>query len=167
MTDFSTKAPVHPERVHDLHDQEQMPKGPAATLRDLAGRFSIVWVGLLLAIGFTAMGVDIRDGWDARRDPLVPGAATVGAIGGICLAYLIVRNHWQTAAIGLVLVAAALSAMFFDYLTGAYVDNGGGWQTTFTIIAGITYVAGMLYFLGAWLWIERTKPTEAPAPEGM
>jgi hypothetical protein len=154
MTDFTARAPVHPERTDELHDQSKMPAAPAASRPDLARRFAIVGLGIMFAVGFTAMGVDIIDSWDARRDPRVPGAATIAAIGGIGAAYLAVRGRWMDFTYGALVVVVTGVIMFFNYLRGAYTDGSDLMRDFFAVSAGILFTVAMIYFTVMWLWIE-------------
>jgi 4-amino-4-deoxy-L-arabinose transferase-like glycosyltransferase len=165
MTDFTAKAPVHPDRTHELHDQEQMPKEPQVSRPEQGRRFSILIVGTILAVAFTALGVDILDGWDARRDPLVPGAATFAALGGIAAAYLFIRGRGQEFGIGIMLIILSGSLLFFSHLRGNYVDGSDALRDVFTVGAGILFTVAMVFFAIAWLVIELKSRNAPPPPE--
>lgn len=154
MTDFSAKVPVDPDKAHELHDQSKHPKAPIGDRSDLARRFFIVGVGTLLALVFTAVGVDFLDGWDARRNPLVPGVATTGALGGIAAAYLIAIRSFGQFWVGMLLVILSVGGLFLMHLARAYADSDAIW-ISFAVAAGILHTAAMIYFIYAWATSQR------------
>lgn len=164
MTDFSAKAPVNPEKPNYLHDQDEMPKAPQVSKVVLMRRFAILGLGALLTIAITALGVQLLDGWDARRNPLVPAAANIAAIGGICAAYLIVTRRMGEAWPGLLLVVLGAALLFFDFLREEIAGGAEfvGWA--FTIVAAILLIIAMVYFVVMWLQSE-LRETSSSLPD--
>ncbi|MDZ7727614.1 MAG: hypothetical protein U5Q44_05095 [Dehalococcoidia bacterium] len=167
MADYNAKVPVEPERTHELHDQAAMPKAPEASKGTWARRFSILGIGIILAVVLTAMGVEIRAGWESHRDWVVPVIAQGAGIAGICLAYLLVRGRTDLAGPGIIALFVVLALMGANYLRGLDTEGSDALRDWFSAISGIIYGAALLSFIAGWLVAEIKAPTKPPQPEGM
>lgn len=161
MTNFSAPAPTHPDRVHELHDQDALPKAPGTSRLDLAWRYAIIIGGVALAFGLTAMGVQLRAGWESHRDWVVPTAAMGAAVGGVLLAYLLVTGRSRESMVGILLLLVALAFVFIDVLRDATGEKGA-WSDTFSILGAVALGAGILAVIIGFV-IALASPSGTPA----
>lgn len=167
MADYSAKVPVEPEHTDELHDQTKMPNAPEPSRAAWARRFSILGIGIILAVVLTAMGVEIRAGWESHRDWVVPVIAQGAGIAGICLAYLLVRGRTDLAGPGIIALLVVLVLMGANFLRGTDTEGGDALRDWLSAISGIIYGAALLSFIAGWLVAEIKTPTKPPQPEGM
>lgn len=143
-----------------------MPKAPGANRPELARRFAILIIGLVLTIAFTALGVDILDGWESRRDPLVPAAATFATLGGIAAAYLIVTRRTGPVGIGAILLILSAALVFFMHLRRGYVEGDDLMLDFFAVGAAILFVVATVYLVIEWMRAQFASPPPPAEDEG-
>lgn len=166
MTNFAAKAPTHPERTDELHARSSLPEAPAVSRLQLASRFSILIVGVIFAVAFSAIGIQLREGWDSHRDWVVPAAVSGALISGPALAYLIFTGRNRVAAIGSLLMFFALAFMLMHILYNLDdAEVSSSWNNFFSISGAIFYVGGLLALQLGLVWAIFVPKKEPPAEE--
>jgi len=165
MTHFGQSVPTSPTRVHELHDQTLLPATPHKTRADRLRLAPIVIGGIILAVVFTAIGVQIRAGWESHRDWVVPVIAQGAAIAGVAAAYLVIRGRTREAGVGFILLILTLAIVGANFLRGIDTEGPDTLRDWFSVVSGILYGASMLAFIVGWLYVELREPTRPKQPE--
>lgn len=165
MSHFAQKVPTSPTRHTELHDQSQMPASPHKTRADRMRLATLVILGVAFALAFTAMGVQIRVGWESHRDWVIPVIAQGAAIGGVAAAYLVIRGRDAEFAIGTLFLVLCGVVMGMNYLRGAETEGPDTLRDWLSVISGVLYGLSMLAFIAGWLSAELRDPTRPKAPE--
>lgn len=166
MTNFAAKAPTHPERTDELHAPSSLPDAPAVSRLQLARRFAIVILGVILAVAFSAIGIQLREGWESHRDWVVPAAVSGALISGPALAYLLLTGRAKIAAIGSLLMFVALAFMLMHLLYNMDGDDvSGALNDFFSITGAVFYVGGLIALQLGLVWAIMVPKKEAPAEE--
>jgi hypothetical protein len=131
---------------------------------ELAMRWASFAVGVLLAVGLTAVLFSIRDSWDNHREWLVT-TIPVLAIAAIGLAHVVARGKVVPLAVGVTFLFLALVFAGADVLA----DHDDGATDTardvLSILAGICLGVAAVAIVMALVWVEARNPTKAPTPE--
>lgn len=165
MTDFASAAPYNPEKPDELHARESLPAAPARTRDDLVRRFLGLGLGIIGACIFVALAFQARAGWDNHREWVVATTLPGGAIGGVCLGYLLARNRWAEAAPGILLLAVSAVFAALNIWRGELVDGPDIGRDILTVLSGAFLILAAVAFLAAEIWVEWKNPVKAPAPE--
>lgn len=166
MTNFAAKAPTHPDRPDELHAQESLPAAPKVSRIQMATRFSILGLGVIFAVAFSAIGIQLREGWESHRDWVVPAAVSGAIISGPALAYLLLTGRMMAAAIGGALMFIALAFMLMHILYNIDGDDVSGALNSFFSIGGaVFYVGGLIAMQLALVYAIFVPKKEAAAAE--
>lgn len=163
MANLSIPAPYEPEKTDYLHDRSTRPDGPPASRLEMGRRWIVPALGMVFAVGLTALLFSLRDSWGNHREWLVT-VIPVLVIAGIALGYLIVRRQWIPLAPGFVFLMLALLFGGADL----FADNDGASDTVrnvLSILGGISLGIATLALSIALVWVELRNPTKAPTPE--
>src|SRR5690606_29240325 len=138
----------------------------AVSRRHLAGRFSILILGVVFAVAFSAIGIQLREGWESHRDWVVPAAVSGALVSGPALAYLLLTGRTKAAAIGAVLMFFALAFMLVHLLYNMDGnDVSGALNDFFSISGAVFYVGGLIAMQLALVYAIFVPKREAPAEE--
>jgi hypothetical protein len=161
MSMWSSPAPVQPEKPHYLHDDEQQPPLPDGWLSAFRAYLLAPALGLLFALGFTAMAFQARASWESHRDWVVPVLVPFLGLGGVAMGYLAARAKIVEMMPGVFFVLLAIGLVAANIWRG-YVTEGE--DTARNILAILTAVAlglAVLAFVVGLIAAERSTP---PAP---
>ncbi len=164
MADFSIAAPDEPEKADFLHDRTTRPAAPSER-RDLAHLALLIVVGAALGAAMLALAYQARASWTEARDWVVPMTVPFYALGGVALAYLLLRRAWLEASVGLTLVGLVLVATAFNLWRAALTSGDDGLRDALTIIASISLGLAIAALIAGMAWVEVRRPAAPPPPE--
>ncbi len=164
MANLSAPVPVEPEKIPWVHDRSRIPAAPATSWKDRAVQFQGLALGLLLALGFTALAFQTRDSWTVRRDWVVPMTIPFWATAGVALGHLVARRLWKDAAPGLALLVVAIALIGANDLRALQVDGSDNLRDALSILTGVDLGLMVVALLVAVFGAEIKNPTKAPPP---
>ena len=164
MADFSAAAPVEPEKSAVVHDRDTRPDAPGDR-QDLGRHLLLIVVGIVFAAALIALAYQARASWTEARDWVVPVTIPFYAIGGISLAYLVLRRAWLAASTGLTLLVITVALTGFNLWRAALTTGPDGLRDSLSITAGVLLGFSIAALLGAMVWVEARRPSKPPAPE--
>ena len=164
MPDFSVPAPIETEKVDFLHDRATRPAAPSAR-RDVGQLVLLIVVGVALGAAMLALGFQARATWAETRDWVVPVTVPFFAIGGVALAYLLLRRAWMEASVGLMLLGLVLAVTVLNLWRAGLTTGDDGLRDALTIIAGIALGLAIAAFIAGMTWVEVKRPAGPPPPE--
>ena len=165
MANWTAKAPSNPDKANWLHDHHALPKAPKRGFEDWASWLWLVALTILFTAGFTAIAVQTRATWDTHRDWVVPVVVPMLALGGLGLAYLVVRVRIVAALPGLFLLAITLTLLVLNILRGVATEGDDGLRDAMSIVSSVFFGLSLLAFVVMAAWVEITSPTRAPGQE--
>jgi hypothetical protein len=164
MANMSIPAPYEPEKSDWIHDRATRPGGPKPSRMEMARRWAVIAIGVVLGVGATALLFSIRDSWDNHREWLVMVIPFL-VIAAIAVAHLVARRQVKALIPGGIFLAFALvfagADLIADY-DDAATDTA---RDVLSILAGICLGIATVLLCIALVWVEIRKPTKAPAPE--
>ena len=164
MADFSAAAPVEPEKSEVVHDRDTRPGAPAD--RQDYGRLLLhIAVGVAFTAAFVAIAFQARASWTEVRDWVVPVTIPLYALGGISLAYLVLRRAWFEASVGVTLLFFAVALTGFDLWRAALTTGPDGLRDSFSITIGVLLGFSIAALAAGMAWVEARRPSKPPAPE--
>ena len=164
MADFSAAAPVEPDKSEVVHDRETRPGAPAD--RQDYGRLLLhIAVGVAFTAAFVAIAFQARASWTEVRDWVVPVTIPLYALGGISLAYLVLRRAWLEASAGVTLLFFAVALTGFDLWRAALTTGPDGLRDSFSITIGVLLGFSIAALAAGMAWVEARRPSKPPAPE--
>ncbi len=164
MADFSAAAPVEPEKSEVVHDRDTRPGAPAD--RQDYGRLLLhIAVGVAFTAAFVAIAFQARASWTEVRDWVVPVTIPLYALGGISLAYLVLRRAWLEASVGVTLLFFAVALTGFDLWRAALTTGPDGLRDSFSITIGVLLGFSIAALAAGMAWVEARRPSKPPAPE--
>ena len=164
MADFSAAAPVEPDKSEVVHDRETRPGAPAD--RQDYGRLLLhIAVGVACTAAFVAIAFQARASWTEVRDWVVPVTIPLYALGGISLAYLVLRRAWLEASTGVTLLFFAVALTGFDLWRAALTTGPDGLRDSFSITIGVLLGVSIAALAAGMAWVEARRPSKPPAPE--
>ena len=164
MADFTAPAPVETEKSAVVHDRETRPDAPADR-QDLGRMLLLIAVGVLFTAALVALAYQARASWTEVRDWVVPVTIPFYAIGGIALAYLVLRRAWMAASTGLTLLFLTVALTGFNLWRAALTTGPDGLRDSLSITAGILLGVTIAALAAAMIWVEARRPSRPPAPE--
>ncbi|MCY3881696.1 MAG: hypothetical protein OXG61_06225 [Chloroflexi bacterium] len=164
MADLTAAAPVETEKSEVVHDRETRPGAPPD--RQDYGRLLLhIAVGVAFTAAFVAIAFQARASWTEVRDWVVPVTIPLYALGGISLAYLVLRRAWLEASVGVTLLFFAVALTGFDLWRAALTSGPDGLRDSFSITIGILLGFSIAALAVGMAWVEARRPTRPPAPE--
>ncbi len=164
MADFSAAAPVEPDKSEVVHDRGTRPGAPAD--RQDYGRLLLhIAVGVACTAAFVAIAFQARASWTEVRDWVVPVTIPLYALGGISLAYLVLRRAWLEASAGVTLLFFAVALTGFDLWRAALTTGPDGLRDSFSITIGVLLGFSIAALAAGMAWVEARRPSKPPAPE--
>jgi hypothetical protein len=165
--DFSSARPTEPNKIGEyLHDQSRIPRGPRADVVSLAKRYWGMTFGILLGLGLTAAGFEIRDSWKEHRDWVIPVIAMGMLIAGVLMGHLVQRGRWAAVTPAIVFAFVAVLFTVFDVIRAQMIDPGpDAGRKALGVLATIFFVATAVWAIIATLVVELRNPTRPPEPE--
>ncbi len=164
MADFTAAAPVEPEKSAAVHDRDTRPGAPADR-RDLGRLLLLIAVGVLFGAALIALAYQARASWTEVRDWVVPVTIPLYAIGGIALAYLVLRRAWLAASTGLTLLFLTVALTGFNLWRAALTTGPDGLRDSLSISAGVLLGATIAALTAGMVWVEARRPSRPPAPD--
>ena len=166
MPNFAAPIPVETEKSGAyLHDRDHLPASPVRSAMEWAKGNQGPILGLIFALGFSALAFQTRSSWHTHRDWVIPVTTPLLALGGVCMGHLVARREIKALLPGLTSVALALVLTGFNILRSFYShgqDTPRDVMTFFTTIAIIFAIAALIF---ATVQVELRRPTKAPKPE--
>ena len=163
MADFSAAAPVEPDKSEVVHDRDTRPGAPAD--RQDYGRLLLhIAVGVACTAAFVAIAFQARASWTEVRDWVVPVTIPLYALGGISLAYLLLRRAWLEASTGVTLLFFAVALTGFDLWRAALTTGPDGLRDSFSITIGVLLGFSIAALAVGMAWVEARRPSKPPAP---
>lgn len=164
MADFSAAAPVEPDKSEVVHDRDTRP-GPPADRRDYVRLLLHIAVAAAFTAAFVALAFQARASWTEVRDWVVPVTIPLYALGGISLAYLVLRRAWLAASTGGTLLFFAVALTGFDLWRAALTTGPDGLRDSFSITIGVLLGFSIAALAAGMAWVEARRPSKPPAPE--
>ncbi len=170
MADFSAAAPVEPDKSEVVHDRDTRPDAPSDR-RDYGRLLLHIAVGVAFTAAFVALAYQARASWTDPRDWVVPVTIPLYALGGVSLAYLVLRRAWLEASTGATLLFFAVALTGFDLWRAAVItDPNGlreadGLRDSFSITIGVLLGFSIAALAAGMAWVEARRPSKPPAPE--
>ncbi|MDE2670007.1 MAG: hypothetical protein OXI51_10180 [Chloroflexota bacterium] len=164
MADFSAAAPVEPDKSEVVHDRDTRP-GPPADRRDYLRLLLHIAVAAACTAAFVALAFQARASWTEVRDWVVPVTIPLYALGGISLAYLVLRRAWMEASTGVTLLFFAVALTGFDLWRAALTTGPDGLRDSFSITIGVLLGFSIAALAAGMAWVEARRPSRPPAPE--
>ena len=164
MADFSAPAPVEPEKSEVIHDRATRPDAPSDR-QDLGRLLLLIAVSVLFTAALVAIAFQARASWTEVRDWVVPVTIPLYALGGISLAYLVLRRAWLAASTGLTLLFITVALTGFNLWRAALTTGPDGLRDSFSITIGILLGFTIAALAAAMVWVEARRPSRPPAPE--
>ena len=164
MADFSAAAPVEPEKSEVVHDRDTRPGAPADR-QDYDRLLLHIAVGVAFTAAFVAIAFQARASWTEVRDWVVPVTIPLYALGGISLAYLVLRRAWLEASVGVTLLFFAVALTGFDLWRAALTTGPDGLRDSFSITIGVLLGFSIAALAAGMAWVEARRPSKPPAPE--
>ena len=166
MPNFAAPIPVENEKSGAyLHDRERIPTNPIHSVTEWAKGNQGLILGLVFALGFSALAFQTRSTWHTHRDWVIPVTTPLLALGGVCMGHLVARREIKALMPALGAIAIALALTGFNILRSFYShgqDTPRDVMTIFTTIAIIFAIAALIF---ATVQVEVRRPTKAPKPE--
>ena len=164
MADFTAAAPVETEKSAVVHDRDTRPKAPGDR-QDLGRYLLLIVVGVVFTAALIALAYQARASWTEVRDWVVPVTIPFYALGGISLAYLVLRRAWMEASAGLTFLVLTVALTGFNLWRAALTTGPDGLRDNLSITAGVLLAVTIAALLGAMVWVEARRPVRPPAPE--
>ena len=164
MADFSAAAPVEPDKSEVVHDRDTRP-GPPADRRDYVRLRLHIAVAAAFTAAFVALAFQARASWTEVRDWVVPVTIPLYALGGISLAYLVLRRAWLEASTGITLLFFVVALTGFDLWRAALTTGPDGLRDSFSITIGVLLGFSIAALAAGMAWVEARRPSRPPAPE--
>ena len=164
MADFTTPIPIEPEKVAFLHDRSNRPAAPSGR-RNIGGYLLLVVIGIGFSAALLALAFQARASWTEARDWVVPVTVPFYAIGGVALAYLVMRRAWLAASAGLVLGGLALAFTAFNLWRAALTSGEDALRDWLSILTGIAVGLAIAAVSAGMVWIEVRRSSSPPPPE--
>ncbi len=164
MADLTAQTPTEAEKTGWLHDRSRIPARPATSAQDLHLRYRGWLLGLVLALGLTALAFQTRASWESHRDWVVPMTVPFWASAGIALGLLVDGRRWKAAAPGIVLLVVALVLTGLNVWRGTETDGQDNWRDALSIVAGVTLGFMVVALLAGLIWSELAGPKEEQPP---
>lgn len=164
MADFSAAAPVEPDKSEVVHDRDTRPGAPADR-QDYVRLLLHIAVAAAFTAAFVAIAFQARASWTEVRDWVVPVTIPLYALGGISLAYLVLRRAWLEASTGVTLLFFAVALTGFDLWRAALTTGPDGLRDSFSITIGVLLGVSIAALAAGMAWVEARRPSRPPAPE--
>ena len=164
MADFSAAAPVEPDKSEVVHDRDTRPGAPADR-QDYVRLLLHIVVAAAFTAAFVAIAFQARASWTEVRDWVVPVTIPLYALGGISLAYLVLRRAWLEASTGVTLLFFAVALTGFDLWRAALTTGPDGLRDSFSITIGVLLGFSIAALAAGMAWVEARRPARPPAPE--
>lgn len=164
MADFSAAAPVEPDKSEVVHDRDTRPGAPADR-QDYVRLLLHIAVAAAFTAAFVAIAFQARASWTEVRDWVVPVTIPLYALGGISLAYLVLRRAWLEASTGVTLLFFAVALTGFDLWRAALTTGPDGLRDSFSITIGVLLGVSIATLAAGMAWVEARRPARPPAPE--
>ena len=164
MADFSAAAPVEPDKSEVVHDRDTRPGAPSDR-RDYGRLLLHIAVGVAFTAAFVALAYQARASWTDPRDWVVPVTIPLYALGGVSLAYLVIRRAWLEASTGVTLLFFAVALTGFDLWRAALTSGADGLRDSFSITIGVLLGFSIAALAAGMAWVEARRPSKPPAPE--
>lgn len=164
MADFSAAAPVEPDKSEVVHDRDTRPGAPADR-QDYVRLLLHIAVAAAFTAAFVAIAFQARASWTEVRDWVVPVTIPLYALGGISLAYLVLRRAWLEASTGVTLFFFAVALTGFDLWRAALTTGPDGLRDSFSITIGVLLGFSIAALAAGMAWVEARRPSRPPAPE--
>lgn len=164
MADFSAAAPVEPDKSEVVHDRDTRPGAPADR-QDYVRLLLHIAVAAAFTAAFVAIAFQARASWTEVRDWVVPVTIPLYALGGISLAYLVLRRAWLEASTGVTLLFFAVALTGFDLWRAALTTGPDGLRDSFSITIGVLLGFSIAALAAGMAWVEARRPSKPPAPE--
>ncbi len=166
MADFSSPAPVEPNKIGDyLHQRERIPSPPKRSVGELIMQNSGYILGVLLALGAGVLVFELRDAWESHRDWVPPAALVPAVLGAIALGHLAQRGKINAIGIPLFLIFIAVFGPVINIWMHHEYPGRDGLMLMFTIISALCLGVATVWLIIATLFVEATDPTRPPEPE--
>lgn len=122
--------------------------------------------GILLGLGLTAAGFEIRDSWKEHRDWVIPVIAMGLVLAGVLMGHLVQRGRWVAVTPAIVFAFLAVLFTVFDVIRAEMIDPGpDAGRKALGVLATICFVATAVWAIIAATVVELRDPTRPPAPE--
>ncbi|MBI2764557.1 MAG: hypothetical protein HYX53_01460 [Chloroflexi bacterium] len=164
MADLSSAMPVEPQKADYLHERSRIPAAPHASVVGLVRQNLTLVLSVAFTVGFFALAVQTRAGWDSRRDWVIPAAAQGAAIGAIAVAYLVTRKRVLAILPVAVLLVLAAGLTALNIWRGYETTGGDGLRNAMTIVTAVVIALALGSAFVTMLVVEGTNPTRPPAP---
>ena len=164
MADFTAASPVETEKSEVVHDRATRPDAPADR-QDLGRLLLLIVVGIAFTAALVAIAFQARASWTEVRDWVVPVTIPFYALGGVSLAYLVLRRAWMAASAGVTLLFFTVALTGFDLWRAALTTGPDGLRDAFSITIGVLLGFAIAALAAATLWVELRTPSRPPAPD--
>lgn len=164
MADFTAARPVETDKSEVVHDRATRPDAPADR-RDLGRQLLLIVLGIAFTAALVAIAFQARASWTEVRDWVVPVTIPFYALGGISLAYLVLRRAWMAASAGLTLLFITVALTGFDLWRAALTTGPDGLRDSFSITIGVLLGVTIAALAAGMLRVEARRPSRPPAPD--
>jgi asparagine N-glycosylation enzyme membrane subunit Stt3 len=166
MPNFAAPVPIETEKSGAyLHDRASMPASPSFSVMGWVKENQGFVLGLIFALGFSALAFQTRSTWHTHRDWVIPVTTPLLAIGGVCLGHLVGRRAIKALMPGLGMVALAIVLTGFNILRSVYSHGPDTARNILTVLTAIAIAAAIALCVLATVQLELRNPTKAPKPE--
>lgn len=166
MADLNIPAPYEPSKVEYLHDQSARPEHPKPEMTDRGQYLLAILLGVVFTAALTAMAFEARASWESHRDWVVPMTAPLLAIGGVALAYLVIRRELMAIMPGVSIAFATILLQILNRYRGTQVEGSDLGRDVLSILAGIGIALTVITLVAAMVMVEARRP-ERPPTESM
>jgi peptidoglycan/LPS O-acetylase OafA/YrhL len=162
MTTWGAPAPADPEKPDYLHDPAQQPGVPTGWRTAVQTYLLAPGLGLLFAIGFTAMAFQARASWETHRDWVVPVLVPFLGAGGVSMGFLVARRQLIALAPGLMFVLIALGLIVANVWRGSVTEGDDTARDILSILTGVALGFAVAGLVVAVVRVEgaRSSPSE-------
>lgn len=166
MPNFADTIPVENEKSGAyLHDRTAIPAGPSFSVVGWVKENQGLVLGLIFALGFSALAFQTRSTWHTHRDWVIPVTTPLLALGGVCLGHLVGRRAIKALMPGLGMVGLAIVLTGFNILRSLYSHGPDTARNVLTVLTTLCIAAAIALFVYATVQLELRNPTKAPTPE--
>jgi hypothetical protein len=166
MADFTARAPSEPTKIGAyLHDRSNRPVSPRGGAGSLVKNYWGYVLGILLALGATALVIEARAAWESHRDWVPPAGIVPGILAGLALGHLLQRGRLNAAASPIVFAFLAVVFLLMDMWRATYVDGPDVSRDVLTVLGAICLAVSFVWLVILLLVTELRSPTRPPGPE--
>ncbi len=166
MPNFAARIPIEDEKSGAfLHDRTRLPASPVKSATDWAKSNQGSILGVVFALGFSALAFQTRSSWHTHRDWVIPVTTPFLAIGGVCLGHLVGRREIKALIPGLAAIGVALVLTVLNIVRSLSTSGQDNLRDILSILTTIAIIVAIAALTFATVQVELKRPTKAPKPE--